>query len=587
MATTKIVNISKSDSFEEVFGEVQKADAKEVILIIPRGSKLAKQSGYFEAFQKEADSSAKLISIMTEDPKVEEFAETHGLHLLATPKKAVKKLPAVKIHIPAERLAKAEYLNEVEPQSDEVQPQNQDEEVVDEPEVVLASVSSRRSHGLRDIIKEEQENPVKIKNESKKEVAVRVKKEPVYESREDRVEELWAEKRQEAKQKRSRGNGKSNGLIKKAILGVVTLVVIGGAAFLLIPAKAKIDIQTKKEEVDFRINVVSSPNFSGVNVATSQIPGQKFVVSKEVSDKFPASGQKEVAQKAHGSIKIFNNNVGKPQRLVATTRFETPEGLVFRIPVTINVPGATKGSDGKINPGIIDSEVSADRPGPDYNIKPSSFKIPGFKGLPQYEQFSAISTTAMTGGVVGLSKVVTDEDFAKAQSQLQQKLKELIQTELKEQIAEMTLIEQGDNVKLDTPITNVKAGEAADELTMTIKGRAEIVAFRDADLEQLVASYLGKKGNFGLAHSQLKKDFDTAVYDEKTGQLTFVAHVIGQAAGAVDNEKIASDIAGMNDDEIRAYFTNVKEINSAKVALSPFWVSRVPKDQNRIRLTVE
>lgn len=599
MASTKIVNISKTDTFEEVFGEVQKADAKEVILIIPRGSKLARQAGYFEAFSKEAESSAKLISIMTEDPKVEEYAHANDIHVLANPKKAIKKISTIKFHTPAVQLAKDEDL------SDKKQPNDESElnETINdlrvqtavwtekqESEALGPQVVTTASRSLQDIVREEPESSLKVRHESKKEIPVTIKKsgnsgEGSY--REDKVEELWAEKRQEAKKKHNRSSFTKGSLMKKIIGGIVILVLLFSGAFFLIPANAKITIQAKKENVDIRINVVSSPNFSGVNLTASQIPGQKFTVSKEVSETFPATGQKEVAQKAHGTIKIFNNNVGQPQRLVATTRFETPEGLVFRIPATINVPGATKTSDGKINPGTLESEVYADRPGPDYNIKPASFKIPGFKGLPQYDQFSAVSSAPMSGGVVGPSKVVTEEDFSKAKNSLEQKLKEQIHDGLKEQITDMTLIEQGNNIKLDSPVANAKAGEAVESLNMKIKGNAEIVAFRDGDLDQVISNYLNKKGSLGLAHSQLKKDFESATYDPKTSQLTFTVHITGSASVTIDDKKVTTDIAGMKSDEIKTYFGGIKELSSAKVVLSPFWVNRVPKDTNHIRLTVE
>lgn len=597
---------------------MQGADAKEVILIIPRGSKLAKQAGYFEAFSKEAEGSAKLISIMTEDPKIEELAEAHGLYLLASPKKAKpSKKPAVK-HAPVE-LAEEEapvrtyYASTPEANPDEseidestgeprvqtaVWTKNQEiedfesegEESATEPTIVtIAARSSRRS--MQDVVSGEQENLIKVRGEDKKAVAVSVKKPvtrlPEPTSREEKIEEIWAEKRQEAKQKRSRGGTKRSNLVKKVVLGFVAIVIVLGGIVYFFPASAKIEILTKKESVDFKINVVSSPNISGVNVAVNQIPGQKFTVSKEVSDTFPATGQKDVAQNARGTIKIFNNNVGKPQILSATTRFETPAGLIFRIPSAITVPGATRSTDSKITPGTIDSVVVANYAGLEYNIGPSSFKVPGFKGTPNYEQFSAISSAPMTGGIIGPAKVVTEQDFSKTQAQLEQKLKEQVQSGLKEQIVDMTLIEQGNNVKLDAPVTNVKAGEAADKLEMKIRGSAEIVAFRDADLDQLITNYLGKKGNFGLAHSKLKKDFESAVYDPKTGQLTFTVHVTGQAAAVIDEKKITSDIVGKSGDEIKAYFAGVKELASVKVLLSPFWVGSVPRDTGRIKLTVE
>ena len=57
--------------------------------------------------------------------------------------------------------------------------------------------------------------------------------------------------------------------------------------------------------------------------------------------------EKELNEKARGSLTVYNEYSSSPQTLVATTRFESPEGKIFRIEKNIVVPGA-KIEEGKI-----------------------------------------------------------------------------------------------------------------------------------------------------------------------------------------------------------------------------------------------
>ncbi len=659
MASTKIINVSKSDSFEEVFGLFQNAEAQEVILIIPKSSKLAKQEAYFTVLKKEADSSDKLLSLMTEDPAIENFARLCGIQVLAgpssqksaKPKTSIKKsgrqlikpseMPDVVEPMPVAKVAEPEFhdaedaSNEEEvtftsvtseqEQEPEVQVAESDDDVYQEvseerfgehvgDEALLTAAPIRKTRNtLEDIVKEEEEYEVPIK-EDKKSFNVSIKKESSaapesYVGKVDRIEAIWKQQRPdtmlEPKKKRSFKMPAFPGLpafLKKGepkpakpqrfrrwptIAIGIAIVVIGIIAYATL-GSAKIIIQPRKDTVDFKLDVKASPEFSGVVTETNQVPGQEFSVEKEVSDTFPASGEKTVAQKAHGMITIYSNAVGKPQRLVATTRFEAQNGLIFRIQQTVTVPGATQLAGGKIAPGSLEVEVWADKPGPEYNIGPTSFTIPGFKGSPQYTQFSAISTAAMVGGIIGPSKVVTEEDFSKAQQQLEQKLREAISLELKDKILDLKVIGQ-DTLNIETPVVNAKAEEAAPELKMSIRGSIHTVAFKEEDLDKLIDEYLKKKNGSGFdrAHSKLDKAYENVIYNSTDKNLTFTLHVTGTAAASIDQEKVISDILGMRQDMIKTYFNGVPEVSSVKIVLSPFWVNSIPLDPKRVKISIE
>ena len=69
--------------------------------------------------------------------------------------------------------------------------------------------------------------------------------------------------------------------------------------------------------------------------------------------------------------------------------------------------------------------------------------------------------------------------------------------------------------------------------------------------------------------------------------LTYDAQVNGRAAIKIDQDKILKDVLGMSEDSIRAYFKNAKEVESARVVLSPFWVKNIPKDPQKVKIILD
>src|SRR3989344_3972881 len=59
MADTKIINIQKDDAFEEVFNEFERAEASEVIFIMPKSSKFARREEHFAALEEELEVEDK------------------------------------------------------------------------------------------------------------------------------------------------------------------------------------------------------------------------------------------------------------------------------------------------------------------------------------------------------------------------------------------------------------------------------------------------------------------------------------------------------------------------------------------------
>lgn len=348
---------------------------------------------------------------------------------------------------------------------------------------------------------------------------------------------------------------------------------------------AQIRLTPVEKQLDFKIPVQVSDTTDSVDATFGKLPGQLFTVERTVSQTFNATGQKEVAQKARGVITVFNAYGTAPQTLIATTRFESPDGLVFRTLKTITVPG-TSVENGVITPGQIDVEVIADKPGKTYNVGPARFVLPAFRergDTARYEKYYGQSSAAMTGGISGMATVVTESDYVGAREATIKKLQDDVAQALKEQASGLTV------PSVATPtIKSINADatieQAVESFTFTATGTLKTMGMRSDDVQTLLAHYVDKNYDLLARAGKTTPTFTNCSLSESRNILSCSLAVSGTAYMKVDQEKIISDLLGKPEEEIRNYLRSAPGVGSATVILSPFWVRTMPSDRSRVRM---
>ncbi|MEA3249764.1 MAG: pilus assembly protein PilM [Patescibacteria group bacterium] len=139
---------------------------------------------------------------------------------------------------------------------------------------------------------------------------------------------------------------------------------------------------------------------------------QSRVIETDVvlEDTFQATGEAQAeGGRSVGTITIVND-LSRTFAFVARTRFLSSDGVLFRMSEPADIPAN----------GTVDVEVYADETGPEGDVGPSDFTIPGLSvGL--QESVYGRSSGAMTGGS-GTVAAVTDDDIEEARSALMEKL---------------------------------------------------------------------------------------------------------------------------------------------------------------------
>lgn len=202
------------------------------------------------------------------------------------------------------------------------------------------------------------------------------------------------------------------------VFAYVVNIFLGGAVVTVQPKSKDVAVQA-----NFIVHTEPQADELGYELLTLEETGEKQV---------KASGKEKVSVRAEGKIFVYNTKSTAPQPLVKNTRFESKEGLIFRIKESIEVPGARKDEKGNLVPGSVVADVFAEETGEKYNISPEKFTVPGLKGSDQYDSVYGESTTAFKGGFEGDKFIIEEQELNTAQQALQVELRDKLIAKLKE-----------------------------------------------------------------------------------------------------------------------------------------------------------
>jgi len=361
---------------------------------------------------------------------------------------------------------------------------------------------------------------------------------------------------------------------------VIAIVV----AYLAVPS-AEVTICPKTEKLNFDLSIVGSVDISQIDVGLNKIPLHEIEIAKTKSKEFSATEEKQMNEKARGFITIYNEYSSSPQTLMATTRFESPEGKVFRIMKAITVPGAEI-EEGRIIPSAIDVEVVADEPGESYNIGSTNFTIPGFKGTAKYAGFYAKSRASMSGGSTGVVKIVSADDIKSAEDVLIEELKRDINRALEEQIpTELQIVEDGIKEEIFTK-SGVEEGDQADRFNLEMNITVRVLLFKEESLRELInlnlASMISEDKEPVSETQQI--EWIESVIDWEKEEAFFDLSIKEDVVYQVDIQSLKNNLTGQSEVEVRKFLAIQPEIEKAKVTFWPFWVKKMPTQEKKIRI---
>ncbi len=348
------------------------------------------------------------------------------------------------------------------------------------------------------------------------------------------------------------------------------------------PSSATVEIQAKVKKVPL------SDDYIHIAYKEAE-PGQlAFKVVEYNFTKFVtlnADKEEYSEEKASGLLTVYNDYSSKPQRIIRNTRFQSPDGKIYRVKKPFTIPG--KSSAG---PGKIDVKVYADEAGQKYNLKSGiKFTLPALTGEAAKEIY-AVSKTDISGGFSGKRATVSEEKKRAAIEQLKNTLKE---TALKQAILKL-----GDNyisfkdaiiVDYDDPTYEYKNGK----LVISLKAKAYIPAFDKYDFARELLSAADAELDFdnnNKIYISNLEDLDLRLINKDSLDikedeiLKFTAKGQAVAKYYLDKEVLKLELAGKNKTVVNFVKEAYPAIDRISAVIKPFWRDSFPKDPSKIQI---
>lgn len=383
--------------------------------------------------------------------------------------------------------------------------------------------------------------------------------------------------------KRSSGGMLTTSRIAMAVLGVV---LIGGFFVMTaVSSKAMVKVMLAKQVVT--LDDIFSVTELGVETS---LPYELITLTKSDVRKVIATHEEEVERKASGTIVIYNEYKESPQTYVRKTRFQSPDGKIYRVDSQVVVPGMK--SDG--TPGTVEVEVYADQNGAEYNLGMVDFTIPGLKGSDSFKKVYARSKTPMMGGYVGVLRSASDEDLALAEDELATSLRGQLLAEIDGAVDANTVLVFDDGVFVTFTSETGNDETSSDQVQLHGDSTLRAFAFSKKTLSQAIArkelsSYTASDENLinvrnfdDLTFRFIDKDdFDPVLGNEFKIEIKGDAQLVWE----LDEARLKEELLGQKKDVFIDLVKTYPSIRKAELKLDPFWKVSFPNDVEDI--TVE
>ncbi len=253
-----------------------------------------------------------------------------------------------------------------------------------------------------------------------------------------------------------------------AVTFFLAALVLLGAVFYVAFSRATIILTPKKEVLtaEFTIPLRSRP-------AAGEARGLVLEQILEESQTFPVEGEGIPEPAAARGQVVIKNLTSRDQPLVKTTRLLTPDNKLFRLTKTVIVPAQ----------GQIEVKVLADQPGPEGEIEPTRFTIPGlWEGL--RDKIYAESASVFCCGSK-LKLALTEEMFTRAEQNLEAQMLEAAKDEMRMQAVAEKLDGDIFLAELVSVERSGRAGEERDSFDLMMKIKTTGIFYETRGLAEL------------------------------------------------------------------------------------------------------
>lgn len=381
-------------------------------------------------------------------------------------------------------------------------------------------------------------------------------------------------------------NGKTSRMKRFALIAVVILFLGGiGFGITTLLRGAEVTVYPKN-----KVSAVQAIFTASQQPALGELGYELLSLEERGERRVTASGEEEVSLRAEGTMTIYNQYSTTPQRLIKNTRFESPDGLIYRIADSVVVPGYKKNADGSVTAGSVVANVFADGPGEAYNVGKRRFTIPGLKGSDQFDlMYGETSENGIQGGFEGVRFIIDENELATTRQQLQMELRDkLLARVVNEKPSGFVLYQPA----ITFTYESLPATEAGDK-TATLKevARLRVPLFEEARF----ASFIAENTIAGYEGEPVRLENPEALtfsYPNATEQdLSTAANITFNLSGSVriiwtfDQDALKSALSKVAKNGLPEVLSKYPAIERAEAVVRPFWQQSFPENPEEIQIT--
>ena len=380
---------------------------------------------------------------------------------------------------------------------------------------------------------------------------------------------------------------------KKLLIGggVFVLLIIGWYVGGFVLPTATVTIKTDNISVDTDMSFTASASAKALDVDKKIVPAVLKEVKKTDVEKITATGQKNVGEKATGTVTVKLTNCAEASTTVPSGTTVSNGSLSFVTQADINLSSVKIGNLCKndnfpaFSSGTV--KVVASSPGDQFNLSGGrAFTVAGVSNV------AGVDSSVMTGGTNKNVTVVSDQDVANAKQKLNDKSKDAATTELKKQLTDAGQFILPDSfAKADPTITVTPAvGTESADVSVTSETTYSMLGVKREDLKTLVVT--AAKKQFDATKQSVNDDgLDKAIFragDKKSAtEQAFSVQSTVSTGAAIDQDAIKKDIAGKKKGDVQQILGNRPGVKEVTVKYSPFWVYTTPSKTSKITLVFE
>ena len=268
---------------------------------------------------------------------------------------------------------------------------------------------------------------------------------------------------------------------------------------------------------------------------------------------------------------------------MASTRFVTPDGKLFRLASAVTVPGAQV-TNGQIVPSSIDTTVVADQAGPAYNVGAvDKLAIPGFQGSAKYTAFYGQLKNGASGGFTGTKAVPTAADIAGAKTKVTAALQANLASDLTTSYPNnFKILDGATNVQV-TKLTVNTTTDASGNFTVFGEASLQAIGFDETAFKAFLLS-LADEQTPSSTFSALALDYGAVKADFTKGTVGFSLAATGTLEAAFDADAFKTGITGKSIGDARTAVAAIPGLADGTISAWPMWLWNIPGDPAKVQI---